>query len=267
MAVIGRAARPPGPPRAGQSLEAEYAQRYRAWLSGRRRSAALSALWWGPAIVFVAILAGVSTRFAVFGLIYFVLLTWAVLDVLFRRPDSLVHLQARAGAESATGKMLRSVQIRGRATVLHDRVLTRTARPFEVEHLVLSPRGVFLIDTKEWHGRTVRMFGPVMYVDHVDQAPLFESLAERARALGEALTAATGHDEEVGVVSVLPVVAVHADDLPGTPRNMIGVMIVVPEQLPALIRSPDLRWSPSAVESLSNAADSLLVSRESTRAA
>ncbi|MGH6655666.1 MAG: nuclease-related domain-containing protein [Actinocrinis sp.] len=264
MAVIGRAARPDGPPRAGQSLQSAYAQRHRAWIGARRRSAALSALWWGPAVVILAIIAGVSTHYPFFGLIYFVLLTWAVLDVLFRRPDSLIQMQARAGAESATGKVLRSVEIRGRATVLHDRVLTRTATPFEVEHLVLSPRGAFLIDTKEWHGRGVRMFGPVMYLDHVDQGPMFEGLVERARLLGEALTAAAAHDEEVGVVTVLPIVAVHTDELPGTPRNMRGVTIVVPEQLPALVRSPDLRWSPAAVQSLVSAADSLLMSKEST---
>ena len=265
MALPGRAPRQDGPPRAGQSLQAAYTQRYGAWISARRRTAGLSALWWGPAIVAVSILAGVTTRYPLFGLLYFVLATAAVVDVLFRRPDSLVRVKERAAAESETGKALRGVEIRGKATVLHDRMLTGTGNPFEVEHLVLSPRGAFLIDTKQWHGRSVRMFGPDMYVDHADQAPMFKQLVEHARILGEALSDAAGHDEEVGIVTVLPVVAVHTDELPGTPRNMSGVTVVIPDQLPSLLRSPDLRWSPAAVDSLATAANSLLVSKQSTR--
>jgi hypothetical protein len=267
MATIGRAARRDGPPRAGQSLQVAYSQRYSAWISARRRSAALSALWWGPAIVAVSLVAGYSTHYPLFGVLYFVLATAAVIDVLFRRPDALVRVQARATAESDTGKALRAVEIRGRATVLHDRVLTRVREPFEIEHLVLSPRGAFLIDSKQWRDRDVRMFGAVMYVDHVDQAPMFKRLVEQARALGEALTEAAALDEEVGIVTVQPVLAVHMEKLPGTPRNMLGVTVVTPEQLASMMRSPDVRWSPSAVDSLVQAANRLLVSKGSTGAA
>jgi hypothetical protein len=262
MALPGRAPRRDGPPRAGQSLQAAYSQRYGAWMAARRRSAALSALWWGPAIVAVSLVAGVSTHFPVFGLIYFVLATAAVVDVFFRRPDALVRVKSRAHAESETGRQLHGVEIRGRATVLHDRMLTRTDRPFEVEHLVISPRGAFLIDSKQWHGRSIRMFGRDLYLDHVDQGPMFDGLVANARALGEALTAAAGHDEEVGIVTVQPVLAVHADSLPGLPRNMQGVTLVNPQQLAPMLRSPDVRWSGSAVDSLVKAADELLITKD-----
>lgn len=262
MAVLGRAARQEGPPRAGQSLQAAYTQRYGAWIAARRRAAGLSALWWGPAIAAVAIVAGVSTHFPFFGLLYFLLATAAVLDVLFRRPDSLVRVKTRAAAESETGKQLRAVEIRGRATVLHDRMFTATADPFEIEHLVLSPRGAFLIDTKKWGG--IKILGATLFVGHTDQEPLFEAMVKRARALGEALTAAAEHDEEVGIVTVYPVIAVHAEELKGTPRNMRGVTIVTLPQLAPMMRSPDVRWSPSAVDSLTAAAEMLLVSKLST---
>lgn len=264
MATIGRAARRDGPPRAGQSLQAAYSQRYGAWMATRRRSAALSALWWGPLIVAVSIIAGLSTHFPMFGVLYFVLGTIAVLDVLFRRPDALVRVQARAAAESDTGKALRAVEIRGRATVLHDRMLTGFGEPFEVEHLVLSPRGAFLVDSKQWHDHDVRMFGAMMYVNHVDQSPMFKRLVDQARAIGEALTDAAALDEEVGIVTVQPVLAVHIDKLPGTPRNMQGVTVLTPEQLAATMRSPDVRWSVSAVNSLVLAADRLLLSKQQT---
>ncbi len=264
MATIGRAARRDGPPRAGQSLQAAYSQRYGAWIAARRRSAALSALWWGPLIVAVSIAAGLSTHYPLFGVLYFVLGTAVVLDVLFRRPDALVRVQARAEAESETGKALRAVEIRGRAMVLHDRVLTGFGEPIEVEHLVLSPRGAFLVDSKQWHDRDVRMFGAMMYVDHVDQSPMFKRLVDQSRAIGEALTAAAARDEEVGIVTVQPVLAVHIEKLQGTPRNMQGVTVLIPDQLASTMRSPDVRWSASAVNSLVLAADRLLLSKQQT---
>lgn len=267
MATTGRATRRDGPPRAGQSLQTAYSQRYGAWISARRRSAALSALWWGPAIVTVSVVAAYSTHFPLFGVLYFVLATAAVLDVLFRKPDTLVRVRERAAAESGTGKALRAVEIRGRAAVLHDRMLVGVGEPFEIEHLVLSPRGAFLIDTKQWNAHDVRMFGAVMYVNHVDQAPMFKRLVDRARVLGEALTEEAVLDEEVGIVTVQPVLAVHMEKLAGTPRNMLGVTVVTPEQLAPMLRSPDVRWSPSAVDSLIGAANRLLVSKQSTGAA
>lgn len=266
MATIGRAARRDGPPRAGQSLQAAYSQRYADWISARRRSAALSALWWGPAIAAVSIFVGYSTHFPMFGVLYFVLATAAVVDVLFRKPDTLVRVRARAAAESETGKELRAVEIRGRATVLHDRMLLGAGEPFEIEHLVISPRGAFLIDSKQWHDHDVRMFGAKMFVNHVDQAPMFKRLVDQARALGEMLTEAAARDDEVGIVTVQPVLAVHMEKLPGTPRNMNGVTVVTPEQLAPMLRSPDVRWSAPAVESLAMAANHLLVRKGATSA-
>ena len=260
--AVSRVPRQNAAPRAGQSLHAVYNQRHDAWISQRRRTAALSALWWVPAIVAVGLLVGAMTHFAAFGLIVVVLGVWCVLDVLFRKPDRLVRVRERAAAESGTGKVLRAVEIRGGASVLHDRLLTAVADPFEVEHLVMSPRGVFMIDSKQWHGHAVRLVGADMYVNHATQEPMFKALVEHARILGEALTRAAARDEEVGVVSVTPVLAVHADDMHGTPRSMQGVIVVIPPQLPGTLRSPDVRWSPQAVASLIEAADLLLIRKD-----
>jgi hypothetical protein len=148
--------------------------------------------------------------------------------------------------------------------VLHDRMFTATTDRFDVEHLVLSPRGAFLIETKRWSG--VKILGASFYVGHVDQFPLFKSLVERAQLLGEALTNAAARDEEVGIVTVLPVLVVHTDELPGTPRNMLGVTVVLPPQLAPVLRSAHARWSPSAVQSLTSAAELLLVGKQSAGA-
>jgi len=251
---------------AERSLHTAYIHRYGAWISHRRRTAALSALWWTPAIVAAGVILGATTHFAAFGLVFLLLAMWAALDVLFHRPDRLVRVRERAAAESGTGKVLRAVEIRGGARVLHDRLLTAVADPFEVEHLVISPRGVFLIDSKQWHGQAVRLVGADMYVNHATQEPMFKGLVEHARVLGGALTTAAARNEEVGVVSVTPVLAVHADDLHGTPRNMQGVVVVTPPQLPGTLRSPDVRWSPQAVASLIEAADLLLIRKDPSAA-
>jgi hypothetical protein len=249
-------------PRAGESLHATYEQRHADWIRRRRRGVWLSAVWWGPLLVAMAIGSGVLLKFPAFGVLFLVLSAAAVIDVAFCKPDALVLVKSRASAESATGRLLRYVEIRGGATVLHDRMVFGTAEPFEIEHLVVSPRGVFLIDSKQWTDRGVRLLGRDLYLDNDNQSPGFKKLAEQARTLGELLTGAAGTDEEVGVVTVVPVVAVHGDEIRSTPLNIHNVILLMPEQLPVVLRRPDLRWSPSAVGSIAAAAELLLIRKE-----
>ncbi len=248
---------------AGASLRHEYEQGRRRFAADRRRAVWLSVLWWGPAAVLLGLLGGLVTRYALFGLLVSVLAVAAVIDVGFRRPNSLERIRQRADAEAGTGRALHLYQLRSGGRTLHDRVFSGPdAEPFDIEHLVIGPRGVYLIDSKQWHGFDVRMLGGELWVDHVNQAAtVFPGFKAHAAALGEALGAAAGGDEEVGVVSVTPVLAVHADNLTGTPRQIDGVIVMRPEQLPEVLRTADLRWSPGAAEHIAEAADYLLPSR------
>jgi hypothetical protein len=115
------------------------------------------------------------------------------------------------------------------------------------------------VETKQWEGKSVRMFGTTMFVNNVDQAGLFKELTERSRILGQALTEAAADNDEVGVVTVNPLVAVHHEHLPGTPRQMLGVIVLLPAQLPAVLRAAYPRWQPSTVQSLVTAAELMLV--------
>jgi len=262
-AVLARRGAAENEPRqAGTSLRIEYEDGRRQWSARRRRSVWLSALWWGPAAVLLGVVAGIGTRYALFGLLVTVFAVAAAIDVGFQRPESLDRIKARADAESGTAKSLHLLQIRGGARTLHDRFFAAgEAEPFDVEHLVVSRRGVFLIDSKQWHGFDLRLLGIQLFVNHVNQADALKAMKQNADALGEALGSAAAADEEVGVVSVTPVLAVHADGLTGTPRVIGGVIIVRPEQLPEVLRSPDLRWSATATEHLTEAADYLLPPR------
>lgn len=246
-------------PVAGGSLHETFQLRRREWRAERRRSLWLSSVWWAPGILLAGVLAGASTRFPAFGVLVVVLGFAAVANVGLNRPRSLVAIETRATAETATGRVLRAVEIRGGARVLHDRMLATATGPFEVEHVVISPRGVFLIDTKQWEGRSVRMFGATMFVNLHDQADMFKEFENRAKALGQALTAAAADTDEVGVVSVVPLLAVHHEHLPGTPRVMGGVVILLPAQLPVVLRGSYLRWQASGVQALTAAAERILV--------
>ena len=257
----GRAAGESRPRAAGASLRTEYEDGRRQWAERRRRTVFLSALWWAPAAVALGLLAGVGTHYAAFGLLVTLLALAGVMDVAFQRPESLDRIKARADAESNTARTLALLKLRGGGFTLNDRLFGAVGEPFEVEHLVVSPRGVFLVDSKQWHGFDVRLLGTELYVNHVHQGPALKDMVAHAQALGEALTAAAGADEEVGVVSVSCVLAVHADGLTGTPRVMGGVIVVRPEQLVAVLRSPDLRWSPGATQHVAEAAEYLLPPR------
>jgi hypothetical protein len=250
------------PHQAGTSLRVQYEDHRREWAARQRRSVWLSALWWGPAAALFGLLAGVGTKYALFGLLVAGLVIAAVIDVGFRHPQSLDRLKQRAAAEAGTARELRLVQLRGGAYNLHDRLYSTTSgSSFEVEHLVVSPRGVFLIDSKQWHGFDVRLLGVDLFVNHVKQDKAMEQMRQNAAELGEALAAAAAADEEVGVVDVTSVLSVHADGITGTPRVVYDVIAVRPEQLPELLRSSYPRWSASATEHIAAAAESLLPPR------
>jgi len=250
------------PRQAGYSLRAEYEADRRQWAERRRRAVWLSALWWGPGAVLIGVLAGVGTKYTLFGLLVTFLVIAAALDVGFRHPQSMDRIKARADAEAGTAKSLHLLQLRGGAHTLHDRVFaTADGEYVEVEHLVVSPRGVYLVDTKQWHGFDVRLLGVDLFVNHVKQDVAFGKMRANAAELGKALADAARADVEVGVVDITSVIAVHADGITGTPRVMHGVIVVRPEQLNEVLRSPDLRWSPSATQSLVAAAESLLPPR------
>lgn len=253
------AGKPAKAPRAGESLYAAYEQGHADWLRSRRRGILLSAVWWVPGLVLVGIIAGTLTRLPAFGVIIIVLGVVGVLDAAFRRPERLLTVKSRASAEAATGRLLRGVEIRGGASVLHDRLVTGVAEPFRIEHLVISPRGAFLIDSKQWTGHGVSLIGRDLYVDKVDQGESFKKLVDRAKVVGELLTNAAAADEEVGIVTVVPVVAQYGAQFKATPKNLYNTVLLYPEQLPGLLRRPDLRWSPSATANLVTAAELLLV--------
>ena len=196
--VPGRGAGEGGARSAGSTLRSTYEDGRRQWAARRRRAVFLSALWWAPAAVAFGLLAGICTHFAFFGVLVTVLALAAVMDVAFQRPQSLDRIKARAAAESSTARTLEMLKVRGGGHTINDRYFGATAEPFDVEHLVVTPRGVFLVDSKEWRGFDVRLLGTELYVNHVHQGTALKDMVAHAQAIGEALSVAAAADEEVG---------------------------------------------------------------------
>jgi hypothetical protein len=133
-------------------------------------------------------------------------------------PDPARAWRRGAKGERRTAKRLRPLTQRG-WVVLHDRAIP--GFPGNVDHLVIGPSGVFVIDSKFWAGRAVTVAEGVLYVGGfaVDVRPtLWE-----AEQVGVALA-----DELVGThTAVVPVICVHGAFFPGD-GHALGALDVVP---------------------------------------
>ncbi|MFI6705380.1 nuclease-related domain-containing protein [Nonomuraea sp. NPDC050478] len=97
-----------------------------------------------------------------------------------------------AAGQPATARRLRTLELAG-YTVLHDLAIPRSNT--NIDHLVIGPTGVFVIDSKKGHRRTtIRAASGTLCApsDKVVRPVLFE-----ARRAGEVLSQAAGRRVEV----------------------------------------------------------------------
>lgn len=112
-----------------------------------------------------------------------------------------------AAGERATARRLRTLELAG-YTVLHDLAVPHSSA--NIDHLIIGPTGVFVIDSKNWHRRTtIRAATGTLWIgrtpiDKVAHPVLFE-----ARRVSEVLSQATGRH-----IDVTPIIAVHGSRLP-----------------------------------------------------
>ncbi|GAA4930419.1 nuclease-like protein [Actinomycetospora succinea] len=105
----------------------------------------------------------------------------------------------------------------------------------DLDHVLLGPPGLVVVNTEHHHGRAVRVDGDRMTVDRepVDHVPRIRAEAERA---GRLLGAARSDDPGVAppATGALAVVAASVTTAPGgsTPE---GVLVATPAGLPRLI--------------------------------
>ncbi len=112
-----------------------------------------------------------------------------------------------AAGERATARRLRTLELAG-YTVLHDLAMPHSNA--NIDHLVIGPTGVFVIDSKKWHRRTtVRAATGTLWIGRTPIDKIVRPVLFEARRTGEVLSQATGRRIEVTAV-----IAVHGSRLP-----------------------------------------------------
>jgi hypothetical protein len=210
---------------AGASAAAEY----------RRRRAAERARWsrglsWRVAVVPVAgVTAGLLATQAAPDLAR--LLTVAVAAGLgwwlrFRPSADTRAWRRGAVGERRTARLLVSMERRGWA-VLHDLAIPGTAA--NIDHLVIGPGGVLVIDSKHYRGQLhLDRYGMVWHGRHLLVSSLRKVLWQADQA-----------DEVLGIaeIQVAAIVAVHGASVPWGVVQADGVTIVPARRVPDLLQS------------------------------
>jgi hypothetical protein len=152
-------------------------------------------------------------------------------------PHSTAAWAYGANGERALGKLLDPLRDEGMA-VLHDRRIPRSRA--NIDHLVVAPWGVFVVDAKNYKGRVeTRDRGGLfstdyrLYVGGRDKTALVAGTTKQAHAVGAVL------DEDEASVQICKAICfVDADwSLFARPIKMDGVHVLWPRALGKLIRT------------------------------
>jgi Nuclease-related domain len=211
--------------RPGASAHAEY----------RRRRATERAAWtrtlpWRAAAVLAAgLLAGlVASQLAPHLTPLAVVVAAAGLGWLLRfRPSADTRTWQRgANGERRTARLLASLERHGWA-VLHDLAIPGSAA--NIDHLVIGPGGVLVIDSKQYRGRLrLDQYGLLWHGRRLLVSTLRTTLWEADQA-----------DEVLGVadIEVAALIAVHGARVPWGRLHADGVIVAPARQVPDLLRA------------------------------
>jgi hypothetical protein len=211
------------------------------------------------------VVAAAMTRHAYFGVGFAALVLLALLDLACTKPGHVSQAGIRASGEAATAKAIKPLRFQG-FTALHDRRLASGTvpgiPPVDIEHLLIGPAGVFLLDSKNWNrGPEVQMIGDSLFVGMDNR----EAMLKRLGLEAENLTTALRPNLPRGV-KVEPVLVVHAKDLRPTPRFLEGVTILLPDQFPSVFGRMRQVMTASQAAKLAETLDRVLPARSGDRA-
>jgi hypothetical protein len=195
----------------GRSARTEYRRRHAAELAAWIPSLS----WRAPLVLAAGLVAGTLAAQAglpwagLAGLIVAVLVGWR----LRFRPSG----QARAWQHGATGER-HTARLLGRLgrdgyVSLHDLALPDS--PANLDHVVVGPSGVFVIDSKQWTGHVDQSADGVVWHDHYRLDRTLAMVRWQAETLGRLLG-----------VPVAPLVCVHGAQIQGGGLRAQGVAVV-----------------------------------------
>jgi hypothetical protein len=228
--------------RPGASAHAEY----------RRRQAAERVTWiqslpWRVAVVLAAGvtagLLGAQVAPDLAGLLAVVAAAGLGWRLRFRVSQDTLAWRRGARGERRTAHLLARLERRGWA-VLHDLAIPGTQA--NIDHLVVGPGGVLVIDSKQYRGRLrLDRYGMVWHGRHL-----------MVSALRKALWQADQADEVLGVadVQVAAIVALHGASVPWGRLEADGVTVVPARRVPGLLQALPPMLGPERVAWLADRA-------------
>jgi hypothetical protein len=157
-------------------------------------------------------------------------------------PDAVAWRRGAAG-ERRTARLLAPLERHGWA-VLHDLGVPRSQA--NIDHLVIGPGGVFVIDSKQYRGRL--QLGPTGRLWHgrYPLDPVLGSVEFEADQAAQVL-------RDPGV-TVVPIMAVHGAQVPWGKVVTDGVPVVAARRLPSMLRALPAVLGPERVADLADQA-------------
>jgi hypothetical protein len=157
-------------------------------------------------------------------------------------PDAIAWRRGAAG-ERRTARLLGPLQGQG-WVVLHD--LAVPGSPANIDHLVIGPGGVFVIDSKQYRARLQLDFSGRLWHGRYPLAPILHAVSLEADQAAQVLT-------DPGV-AVLPILAVHGTQVPWGKVVVNGVPVVTARHLPSMLRALPAVLGPERVAALAGQA-------------
>jgi hypothetical protein len=157
-------------------------------------------------------------------------------------PDAVAWRRGAAG-ERRTARLLRHLERHGWA-VLHDLALPGSRA--NLDHLVIGPGGVFVIDAKQYRGRLQLDPSGRLWHGRYPLAPSLWAVSFEADQAARVLP-------NPGV-AVAPIVAVHGVQVPWDKVVVEGIPVVTARRLPSLLRQLPAVLGPERVAALADQA-------------
>jgi hypothetical protein len=157
-------------------------------------------------------------------------------------PDAVAWRRGAAG-ERRTARLLDPLERHGWA-VLHDLAVPRSQA--NIDHLVIGPAGVFVIDSKQYRGRLQLDPSGRLWHGRYPLTPIVQAVSFEADQAAVVLP-------DPGM-AVVPIVAVHGARVPWGKVVMDGVPVVSARRLPSMLRTLPAVLGPERVAWLADQA-------------
>jgi Nuclease-related domain len=157
-------------------------------------------------------------------------------------PDAVAWRRGAAG-ERRTARLLGPLERHGWA-VLHDLAVPHSQA--NIDHLVIGPGGVFVIDSKQYRGRLQLDPSGRLWHGRYPLAPTLKAVSFEADQAAVVLP-------DPGVV-VVPIMAVHGTQVPRGKVVMNGVPVVAAGRLPSMLRALPAVLGPERVAAVADQA-------------